>query len=67
MPGVTRRVPEPYQPNAGLGPDDFNVSEFTADYAGAMSPFGPVEFPLPLDRLNYQHPSRADRPHRAGE
>ena len=68
MPGAAPRVPEPYQPTARLGADDFRVSELAADYPGAMSPYGPdVEFPLPLERLSYRHPSRADRPHRAGE
>jgi hypothetical protein len=67
MPGATPRVPEPYQPYRGASDDDFAVSEFAADLAGAMSPFGSdVEFPLPLERLNYQHPSLADRPHLAG-
>jgi hypothetical protein len=65
MPGATPRLPELYQP-IQMGPgQDFHVSEFTADSAGAMSPFGPdVEFPLPLDRLSYVHPVHL--PHRAG-
>ncbi len=67
MPGATPRIPEPYQSYAAAVPEDFHVSEFAADYAGAMSPFGSVEFPLPLDHLSYRHPNPADRPHRAGE
>jgi hypothetical protein len=67
MPGATPRLPELYQPFAGTALDDFNVSEFATDLAGAMSPFGPdVEFPLPLERLSYRHPTPAERPHRAG-
>ncbi|PZS16159.1 MAG: hypothetical protein DLM57_10990 [Pseudonocardiales bacterium] len=43
-----------------------HVSELAADMAGSLSPFGPeIEFPLPLDRLRYTHPSPADRPHLA--
>lgn len=67
MPGATPRLPELYQPIPGGSAADFHVSEFAADHAGAMSPFGPdVEFPLPLDRLNYRHPTRDELPHRAG-
>ena len=65
MPGATPRLPELYQSYPG-GPDaDFHVSELAADLAGAMSPFGQdVEFPLPLERLSYEHPIHL--PHRAG-
>ena len=67
MPGATPRLPELYQPLSGGADADFHVSEFAADFAGAMSPFGQdVEFPLPLDRLSYIHPTPAERPHRAG-
>lgn len=45
---------------------DFHVSEIAADQAGSLSPFGPdVEFPLPLSRLRYTHPSAAERPNLA--
>lgn len=45
---------------------DFHVSELAADLAGSLSPFGPeTEFPLPLARIRYTHPSAADRPHLA--
>lgn len=45
---------------------DFHVSELAADLAGSLSPFGPeIEFPLPISRLRYTHPSPADRPHLA--
>jgi hypothetical protein len=39
------------------------VSEFAAERAGPLSPFGEdVEFPLPADEVAYVHPSEADRP-----
>lgn len=39
------------------------VSEFAAERAGPLSPFGEdVEFPLPPDQVAYVHPSPADRP-----
>jgi hypothetical protein len=42
------------------------VSEFAAERPGPLSPFGEdVEFPLPLDKLAYVHPSTQDRPHLA--
>ena len=40
-------------------PGRLPVSEFTADRAGAASPFGDdVTFPVPPERLTYEHPSR---------
>jgi hypothetical protein len=45
--------------------EEFHVSEFAADLVGALPPFGNVELPLPLDKLNYQHPGPEDRPHLA--
>ena len=39
------------------------VSEFAAERPGPLSPFGEdVEFPLPPDKVNYEHPSAADKP-----
>lgn len=68
MPAATPRLPELYQPPAGAADDDFHVSELATDHAGAQSPFGAdVEFPLPLDRLSYRHPTRDERPHLAGD
>ncbi|MFT4044932.1 MAG: hypothetical protein QM673_17355 [Gordonia sp. (in: high G+C Gram-positive bacteria)] len=32
------------------------VSEFAAHVAGALSPFGDVEFPLPADKVPYVLP-----------
>jgi hypothetical protein len=41
------------------------LTEFTAEPAGALSPFGEDHsFPLPIDRIQYAHP--ADKPNRAG-
>ena len=46
---------------------DFRVNELAADQAGGLSPFGPdQEFPLPLDKIRYTHPSPDDRPRLAG-
>jgi len=66
MASVTPRLPEP------LGGEnhavaDFHVNELAADMAGSLSPFGPeVEFPLPLDELQYVHPKPENRPYLAG-
>src|SRR5882757_6576291 len=36
---------------------EFHISEFAADVAGAMSPFGDhLEFPVPYQSLGYRHP-----------
>ena len=41
------------------------VSEFTAEPAGPLSPFGEDHsFPLPVSALRYAHPT--DKPNRAG-
>jgi hypothetical protein len=43
------------------------VSEFTAENTGAQSPFGDdINFPLPVERLRYAHPTAADLPNRPG-
>ncbi|BBY56550.1 hypothetical protein H7J07_03695 [Mycobacterium koreense] len=39
-----------------VGPDEHAVSELATDRAGALSPFGEVEFPVPSDDLPYVHP-----------
>lgn len=36
--------------------DDHAVSELAADRTGALSPFGDLTFPLPVDELPYTHP-----------
>jgi hypothetical protein len=48
-------------------PIDFTVSELVSDAAGAHSPFGDTEFPLPVGKLFYKHPTRDHRPHLAGD
>ncbi len=58
-------LPEQYQP-AAVQVGDFHVNELAADQAGSLSPFGPeTEFPLPVEKLRYRHPSAADRPNLA--
>ena len=43
---------------------DMLVSEFASDRQGALAPYGEdLQLPLPSDRLGYQHPTAADRPH----
>jgi succinate dehydrogenase / fumarate reductase iron-sulfur subunit len=45
-----------------------HISEFAADVAGSLSPFGDdIEFPLPVERLGYRHPGPANRPALAGD
>ena len=51
--GKTRYV-DPGWPTTD--PDDHAVSELRTDRAGALSPFGTVEFPVPADDLPYLHP-----------
>lgn len=44
------------------------VNELLAQNPGAQSPFGDdITFPLPVDRLFYEHPTAANRPNLAGE
>ena len=39
------------------GPDGAHpVTELTSDLQGALSPFGTVTFPLPVEDLGYTHP-----------
>ncbi|WP_161927593.1 hypothetical protein [Gordonia crocea] len=46
-----------YVDNGWPFPDgDHAVSEFAADLAGALSPFGATQFPLPQDELLYINP-----------
>lgn len=45
--------------------ETFNVSELASDAAGAHSPFGDTELPMPLEQIMYVHPTPADRPHLA--
>jgi hypothetical protein len=62
---TTPGLPDRYRDEADRL-SEFHVSEVAADLAGSLSPFGPdVEFPLPVERLRYTHPSPANRPHLA--
>jgi hypothetical protein len=63
MAGAVPRRPEEFR-NEQL-PLDFTVSELVSDAAGAHSPFGDVDFPLPVEKLFYKHPTRTERPHLA--
>jgi hypothetical protein len=66
MASTAPRLPEQYRAAPSLQDDDFHVSELAADMAGSLSPFGQeLEFPLPLHKLRYTHPSPANRPHLA--
>jgi hypothetical protein len=64
MAGTTPRLPEQFR-GASSSAIDFNVSELVSDAAGAHSPFGDIDFPLPVEKLFYKHPSPAERPHLA--
>lgn len=56
---------EPRRPDAVIV-EEFHISEFAADLAGSLSPFGPeLEFPLPVERITYTHPGPENRPHLA--
>lgn len=62
MAGTSPRLPEQYY-HREEEVVDFHVNELAADQAGGLSPFGrDVEFPLPLDKINYIHPAPSDRP-----
>ena len=67
MAGTAPRLPErrPEQFRSPSHAIDFNVSELVSDAAGAHSPFGDIEFPVPPETLLYKHPSPAERPHLA--
>jgi hypothetical protein len=53
-------------PPAATSAEEFHVSEFAADLVGAMPPWGNIEFPMPIEKLNYVHPGPENRPHLAG-
>jgi hypothetical protein len=65
MAEIERRPHEQFYPQEVIELD-FHVNELAADQAGSLSPFGPdVAFPLPLDKITYTHPGKAERPHLA--
>jgi hypothetical protein len=62
MAGTSPRLPEQYYHQESIAVD-FHVNELAADQAGALSPFGPeLEFPLPLDKIDYRYPGPESRP-----
>jgi hypothetical protein len=63
MAGTAPRLPEQHRGESYLV--DFNVSELVSDAAGAHSPFGSTEFPVPPQTLVYHHPGPENRPHLA--
>lgn len=63
MASTAPRLPEQYRPRSDDHENlDFTVSELVSDAPGAHSPFGDVEFPMPVSDLDYKHPSAAERP-----
>lgn len=64
MAGTAPRLPETFRDNSN-DIENFNVSELVSDAAGAHSPYGDIEFPVPVETLFYKHPTSADRPHLA--
>ena len=60
MASTAPRLPEQFRGDSHLV--DFQVSELVSDAAGAHSPYGDLEFPLPVDRLFYVHPAPENRP-----
>ncbi len=75
MADSTSKLPVPHEPPGPLlapgatpARSEFHISEFAAEYAGGMSPFGDdLEFPLPAETLGYRHPGPENRPHLAGD
>ena len=65
MAEIERRPHEQFYPQEVVQ-IDFHVNELAADQAGSLSPFGTeLQFPLPLDKIRYTHPGKAERPHLA--
>jgi hypothetical protein len=63
MAGTAPRLPEQFRNDSHR--IDFTVSELVSDAAGAHSPFGDAQFPLPVEQLFYKHPKPEERPHLA--
>ncbi|MDT7782609.1 MAG: hypothetical protein QOF58_1028 [Pseudonocardiales bacterium] len=54
---VAKGRPGRVDPHWPDGPDGGHpVTELTSDMQGALSPFGTVTFPLPVEDLGYTHP-----------
>jgi hypothetical protein len=60
---ATTVIPAARPGPVGPAEDEFHISEFAANVAGSLSPFGDdVEFPLPAERLSYRHSRPVNRP-----
>ena len=65
MAGTAPRLPEQFR-SASQHAIDFNVSELVSSAPGAHSPFGDdIDLPLPHAKLDYDHPTGAERPYLA--
>ncbi|GAA1343667.1 hypothetical protein [Saccharothrix algeriensis] len=55
---MAKARPERIDPHWPEPPADgkYAVSELASDVQGALSPFGKVTFPLPVEDLGYHHP-----------
>jgi hypothetical protein len=66
MAGTAPRLPERFRGESDDLDPNFNVSELASEAAGAHSPFGETQFPMPIEELDYRHPSPANMPNLAG-
>lgn len=66
MAGTAPRLPEQYRGDSEASDSDFLVSELASDAAGAHSPFGDIQFPMPVEELTYEHPRPENMPNLAG-
>jgi hypothetical protein len=60
MAATAPRLPEQFRDDSHVV--DFQVSELVSEAAGAHSPFGDLEFPVPPEALSYVHPGPDARP-----
>lgn len=59
------RLPEQFRDQPE---EEFRVSELVSEAAGAHSPFGDIEYPIPADQLAFfKYPRPEDRPNLAGD
>lgn len=65
MAATSPRLPEQFRSSNDFVVDDFHVSELISEAAGAHSPFGDIEFPMPVEQLLYVHPTSEERPYLA--
>jgi hypothetical protein len=68
-PGVVEQSPsvaEQFRTPAETAVEEFTVSELVSGDAGAHSPFGNIEFPVPYETLFYKHPTPDEKPNFAG-